>query len=97
MLLQRLVLISTQTCPVCNVSVARLCFAKPSLQLKGIALNLFCSRVLTKGRSVKADSLFSYQPPINLVALCVMLPASYLLSPMWFHKVPSTCNPFTVL
>ncbi|CCM01811.1 uncharacterized protein FIBRA_03879 [Fibroporia radiculosa] len=37
--------------------------------------------------SVKADPLFSYQPPINLIALCVMLPASYLLSPRWFHKV----------
>ncbi|KAJ7765480.1 hypothetical protein DFH07DRAFT_1015251, partial [Mycena maculata] len=36
---------------------------------------------------VKADSLFSYQPPINLIALCVMLPASYILSPRWFHKV----------
>ncbi|KAJ6581498.1 hypothetical protein B0H19DRAFT_509083 [Mycena capillaripes] len=36
---------------------------------------------------VKADSLFSYQPPVNLIALCVMLPASYILSPRWFHKV----------
>ncbi|KAJ7224298.1 hypothetical protein GGX14DRAFT_351429, partial [Mycena pura] len=36
---------------------------------------------------VKADSLFSYQPPINLIALCVMLPASYVLTPRWFHKV----------
>ncbi|KAK7012208.1 hypothetical protein R3P38DRAFT_3019877 [Favolaschia claudopus] len=36
---------------------------------------------------VKADSLFSYQPPINLIALCVMLPSSYILSPRWFHKV----------
>ncbi|KAJ7180666.1 hypothetical protein C8R46DRAFT_1070191 [Mycena filopes] len=36
---------------------------------------------------VKADSLFSYQPPVNLIALCVMLPASYVLSPRWFHKV----------
>ncbi|PPQ76669.1 hypothetical protein CVT24_011914 [Panaeolus cyanescens] len=35
----------------------------------------------------KADFLFSYQPPINLIALCIMLPASYLLSPRWFHKV----------
>ncbi|KAJ7281492.1 receptor-activated Ca2+-permeable cation channel [Mycena rebaudengoi] len=24
---------------------------------------------------VKADSLFSYQPPVNLIALCIMLPA----------------------
>ncbi|KAJ6610203.1 hypothetical protein B0H10DRAFT_2438133 [Mycena sp. CBHHK59/15] len=36
---------------------------------------------------VKADSLFSYQPPVNLIALCIMLPASYILSPRWFHKV----------
>ncbi|KAF5387405.1 hypothetical protein D9757_005757 [Collybiopsis confluens] len=36
---------------------------------------------------VKADSLFSYQPPINLIALCIMLPLSYTLTPRWFHKV----------
>ncbi|EIN06002.1 hypothetical protein PUNSTDRAFT_127492 [Punctularia strigosozonata HHB-11173 SS5] len=36
---------------------------------------------------VKADPLFSYQPPINLVALLIMLPASYILSPRWFHKL----------
>ena len=39
---------------------------------------------------VKADSLFSYQVPVNLVALCIMLPASYILSPRWFHKVKCT-------
>ena len=36
--------------------------------------------------SVKADFLFSYQPPINMLALCIMLPASRVLSPRWFHK-----------
>lgn len=41
------------------------------------------------GSSVKADSLFSYQPPINLIAVCIMLPASYILTPRWFHKVCS--------
>jgi hypothetical protein len=40
--------------------------------------------------SVKADSLFSYQPPINLFALCILLPASYVLTPRWFHKVCSS-------
>ncbi|KAG6860882.1 hypothetical protein C0995_006437 [Termitomyces sp. Mi166 len=39
---------------------------------------------------VKADFLFSYQPPINLAALCIMLPASYLLTPRWFHKSKKT-------
>lgn len=47
---------------------------------------MFRRAVLTI-EGVKADPLFSYQPPINLVALCIMLPASYILSPRWFHKV----------
>jgi len=36
---------------------------------------------------VKADSLFSYQPPINILALCILYPSSYILTPRWFHKV----------
>ncbi|KAI0073518.1 hypothetical protein K474DRAFT_1686181 [Panus rudis PR-1116 ss-1] len=44
-------------------------------------------RAVSTIEGVKADSLFSYQPPVNLFALCVMLPASYILSPRWFHKV----------
>ncbi|KIM44732.1 hypothetical protein M413DRAFT_442685 [Hebeloma cylindrosporum] len=47
---------------------------------------MFRRAVLTI-EGVKADFLFSYQPPVNLVALCIMLPASYILSPRWFHKV----------
>ncbi|GLB41921.1 putative nonselective cation channel [Lyophyllum shimeji] len=35
---------------------------------------------------VKADSLFSYQPPINLLAVVIMLPSRYILSPRYFHK-----------
>ncbi|KAG1808712.1 uncharacterized protein BJ212DRAFT_1484952 [Suillus subaureus] len=26
-------------------------------------------------------------PPVNLLALCILLPSSYVLSPRWFHKV----------
>ncbi|KAI0270966.1 hypothetical protein BGY98DRAFT_1008270 [Russula aff. rugulosa BPL654] len=44
-------------------------------------------RAVSTIEGVKADSLFSYQPPINLFALCVLLPASYVLTPRWFHKV----------
>ncbi|KAF9530419.1 hypothetical protein CPB83DRAFT_850884 [Crepidotus variabilis] len=36
---------------------------------------------------VKADFLFSYQPPVNLIALLILLPSSYVLSPRWFHKL----------
>lgn len=51
------------------------------------AAEVMFRRAVSTIEGVKADSLFSYQPPINLFALCVMLPASYLLSPRWFHKV----------
>ncbi|EGN96774.1 hypothetical protein SERLA73DRAFT_75638 [Serpula lacrymans var. lacrymans S7.3] len=44
-------------------------------------------RAVSTIEGVKADSLFSYQPPVNLLALCVLLPSSYILSPRWFHKV----------
>ncbi|KAH7926026.1 hypothetical protein BV22DRAFT_1009996 [Leucogyrophana mollusca] len=44
-------------------------------------------RAVSTIEGVKADSLFSYQPPVNLLALCVLLPSSYFLTPRWFHKV----------
>ncbi|KAG2136259.1 hypothetical protein BD769DRAFT_1439794 [Suillus cothurnatus] len=44
-------------------------------------------RAVSTIEGVKADSLFSYQPPVNLLALCILLPSSYILSPRWFHKV----------
>ncbi|KAF8634558.1 hypothetical protein AX17_004148 [Amanita inopinata Kibby_2008] len=44
-------------------------------------------RAVSTIEGVKADSLFSYQPPVNLLALCILLPASYILTPRWFHKV----------
>ncbi|GAA5876322.1 hypothetical protein JCM3774_003722 [Rhodotorula dairenensis] len=36
---------------------------------------------------VKANSLFDYLPPLNLIALFFMWPLSHFLSPRWFHKV----------
>ncbi|EIW66012.1 hypothetical protein TREMEDRAFT_74835 [Tremella mesenterica DSM 1558] len=36
---------------------------------------------------VKADAVFSYQLPFNLVAVVFMWPMSYILNPRWFHKV----------
>ncbi|KAG1860718.1 hypothetical protein DFJ58DRAFT_778640 [Suillus subalutaceus] len=44
-------------------------------------------RAVSTIEGVKADSLFSYQPPVNVLALCILLPSSYVLSPRWFHKV----------
>ncbi|KAF7370601.1 hypothetical protein MSAN_00692800 [Mycena sanguinolenta] len=61
--------------------------AVSTIEGSGYFLRSFSELSLTSTHRVKADSLFSYQPPINLVAVCIMLPASYFLSPRWFHKV----------
>ncbi|KAF8318776.1 hypothetical protein DL93DRAFT_345555 [Clavulina sp. PMI_390] len=44
-------------------------------------------KAVTTIEGVKADVLFSYQPPLNLFAFMFMFPLSFILSPRWFHKV----------
>ncbi|KAG5981419.1 hypothetical protein E4U55_002952 [Claviceps digitariae] len=36
---------------------------------------------------VKADAVFAYQPPFNLVAVFFLLPLKFIVSPRWFHKI----------
>ena len=37
---------------------------------------------------VKADAVFAYQPPFNLLAVFIFLPLKFVVSPRWFHKIP---------
>jgi hypothetical protein len=73
----------------CTKSVCRLCLDELCRRLRGWSSVhiLLCNMANSVFCSVKADSLFSYQPPVNLLALCVLLPSSYVLTPRWFHKV----------
>lgn len=36
---------------------------------------------------VKSDAIFAYQPPFNILALFVLLPMKFVVSPRWFHKI----------
>lgn len=36
---------------------------------------------------VKSDAIFAYQPPFNILALVVLTPLKFVLSPRWFHKI----------
>lgn len=36
---------------------------------------------------VKADAVFAYQPPFNLLAVFLLLPLKFIVSPRWFHKI----------
>ena len=39
---------------------------------------------------VKSDAIFAYQPPLNVLALLILLPLKSFVSPRWFHKVNVT-------
>ncbi|KAK5125212.1 hypothetical protein LTR85_000888 [Meristemomyces frigidus] len=47
-------------------------------------------RAVLTFEGVKSDALFAYRPPFNVVALIVLLPLKWILSPRWFHKVNIT-------
>jgi hypothetical protein len=36
---------------------------------------------------VKSDAIFAYQPPFNILALLILVPLKFLVSPRWFHKI----------
>lgn len=36
---------------------------------------------------VKSDAIFAYQPPFNILALFVLVPMKFIVSPRWFHKI----------
>ena len=35
---------------------------------------------------VKSDAIFAYQPPFNILALLILTPLKFVLTPRWFHK-----------
>ncbi|KAL2752260.1 hypothetical protein ACRALDRAFT_1063531 [Sodiomyces alcalophilus JCM 7366] len=36
---------------------------------------------------VKSDAVFSYQPPFNILAVFLLVPLKFIVSPRWFHKI----------
>ena len=44
-------------------------------------------RAVLTFEGVKSDAIFAYQPPFNILALCLLLPLKMVLSPRWFHKI----------
>jgi hypothetical protein len=48
--------------------------------------NQYRRAVVTFG-GVKSHSIFAYQPPFNISAVCLLLPLKFMVSPRWFHKI----------
>lgn len=47
-------------------------------------------RAVLTFQGVKSDALFSYPSPFNVLALLILLPLKFFVSPRWFHKVNVT-------
>ncbi|KAF1977044.1 hypothetical protein BU23DRAFT_527334 [Bimuria novae-zelandiae CBS 107.79] len=47
-------------------------------------------RAVSTFEGVKSDSLFSYFPPTNILAIMFLLPLKFIASPRWFHKINIT-------
>jgi hypothetical protein len=47
-------------------------------------------RAVLTFEGVKSDALFAYRPPFNVLALVILLPLKFILTPRWFHKVNIT-------
>jgi hypothetical protein len=44
-------------------------------------------RAVSTFENVKADAIFAYQPPFNILALAILVPLRWIVSPRWFHKI----------
>ena len=47
-------------------------------------------RAVLTFEGVKADAIFAYRPPFNVLALLILLPLKLMTSARWFHKVNVT-------
>src|SRR6202012_2207064 len=47
-------------------------------------------RAVLTFEGVKSDAIFAYRPPFNILALLILLPLKFTVSPRWFHKVNIT-------
>jgi hypothetical protein len=57
-----------------------------NISANAVAEMQFRKAVLTL-EGVKADAVFAYQPPFNILAVFVLLPLKFVVSPRWFHKI----------
>ncbi|RFU32051.1 hypothetical protein B7463_g4332, partial [Scytalidium lignicola] len=64
-------MLSTTFSNIASNSTAEIQFRRAVLTLEG----------------VKSDAIFSYQPPFNILALFILLPIKFVVSPRWFHKI----------
>ena len=54
-------------------------------------------RLFLRGPGIKSDAIFNYWPPVNLLALVVLVPIRFLLTPRRFHSLNVFCTRTPIL
>ncbi|KAF2086252.1 hypothetical protein K490DRAFT_18055, partial [Saccharata proteae CBS 121410] len=44
-------------------------------------------RAVLTFEGVKSDAIFAYRPPFNILAMLILVPLKFVVTPRWFHKV----------
>ncbi|TLD20017.1 Serine palmitoyltransferase 1 [Venturia nashicola] len=47
-------------------------------------------RAVLTFEGVKSDAIFAYRPPFNILALIILVPLRFCVTPRWFHKIHIT-------
>jgi len=47
-------------------------------------------RAVLTFEGVKSDAIFAYRPPFNILALIILVPLRFVVTPRWFHKIHIT-------
>lgn len=47
-------------------------------------------RAVLTFEGVKSDAIFAYRPPFNILALVILVPLRFCVTPRWFHKIHIT-------
>lgn len=49
-------------------------------------------RAVLTFEGVKSDAIFAYRPPFNILALIILVPLRFCVTPRWFHKIHITAS-----
>jgi hypothetical protein len=44
-------------------------------------------RAVLTFEGIKSDAIFAYRPPFNVLAVLILVPLRFLITPRWFHKI----------
>jgi hypothetical protein len=81
------------------LATPRLCLGTSTGELEreiGADIQHLFQKVVKTVEGVKSDAIFSYLPPLNILAFIFLTPLSYVCSPRTLHTINVFCIRLTV-